>query len=107
MQAFTSKALRVGALLLAVQSVLVCSDVVAQQDVEFRGPIPVAPTGLANQPLGEGPWTYKTGENMDIRVEVVVRGIEYPMSMAFLPGDAGMLLVSRPGKIHLVKDDSA
>lgn len=107
MQAFTSKALRVGALLLAVQSALLCPEAVAQQDVEFRGPIPVAPTGLANQPLGEGPWTYKTGEGMDIRVEVVVRGIEYPMSMAFLPGDAGLLLVSRPGKIHLVKDGTA
>jgi glucose/arabinose dehydrogenase len=107
MQAFKSKAVRIGALLLAVQSALFSVSVSAQQQVEFRGPIPLAPTGLAGQPLGEGPWTYKTGEAMDIRVEVVARGIEYPMSMAFLPGDAGMLLVSRPGKIHLLKDGSA
>ncbi len=107
MQAFKSKAVRIGALLLAVQTIVFTASAVAQQDVEFRGPIPVAPTGLAGQALGAGPWTYKTGENMDIKVEVVVRGIEYPMSMAFLPGDAGMLLVSRPGKIHLVKGNTA
>lgn len=112
MQAFKSKAVRLsnaaqwGALVLAVSAVC-AANVFAQQQVEFRGPIPVAPTGLAGQPLGAGPWTYNTGEAMDIKVEVVVRGIEYPMSMAFLPGDAGMLLVSRPGKIHLVKGNTA
>lgn len=106
MQAFRTKALRAGLVALALQAVF-ATGAVAQQQVEFRGQIPVAPTGLAGQPLGAGPWTYKTGENMDIEVEVVVRGIEYPMSMAFLPGDAGILLVSRPGKLHLVKDGKA
>jgi glucose/arabinose dehydrogenase len=78
----------------------------AQQNVEFRGGIPVAPTGIANQTLGQGPWTYATAEGMNIKVEVVVRGIEYPMAMAFLP-DNGILVVSRPGKLHLVRDGKA
>jgi glucose/arabinose dehydrogenase len=107
MRALKSTAVRLGALVLAVQAAAYSAVAVAQQEVEFRGAIPLAPTGLAGQPLGEGPWTYKTGEDMDVRVEVVVRGIEYPMSMAFLPGDAGLLLVSRPGKIHLVKNGTA
>ncbi|MES2624769.1 MAG: PQQ-dependent sugar dehydrogenase [Pseudomonadota bacterium] len=75
----------------------------AQQAVEFKGGIPVAPTGIANQALGAGPWTYATAEGMNIKVEVAARGIEYPMATAFLP-DGGMLVVSRPGKIHLVRD---
>jgi glucose/arabinose dehydrogenase len=75
----------------------------AQQAVEFRGAIPVAPIGVAGKPLGAGPWTYPTAEGMDIRVEVVARGIEYPMAMAFLP-DGGLLLVSRPGRIHLLRN---
>ena len=103
MRAFKSRFVRLSAILLAMHA----TAALAQQQVEFRGPIPVAPTGLAGQPLGAGPWTYKTGEAMDVKVEVVVRGIEYPMSMAFLPGDAGMLLVSRPGKVHLVKGNTA
>lgn len=107
MHAFTFNAVRVCTLLLAVQTALFAANASAQQAVEFRGPIPVAPTGLAGKPLGEGPWEYPTGETMDIRVEVVVRGIEYPMSMAFLPNDGGILLVSRPGKIHLVKGGTA
>src|SRR5687767_12542413 len=78
----------------------------AQQNVEFRGGIPVAPTGIANQALGAGPWTYATAEGMNIKVEIVVRGIEYPMAMTFLP-DGGMLVVSRPGKLHLVRDGKA
>lgn len=75
----------------------------AQQNVEFRGGIPVAPTGIANRALDSGPWTYATAEGMDIKVEVAARGIEYPMAMAFLP-DGGMLVVSRPGKLHLVRN---
>lgn len=76
----------------------------AQQNVAFQGNIPVAPTGIAGQTLGAGPWIYATAEGMDIRVEVVARGIEYPMALTFLPNDGGLLLVSRPGKLHLVKD---
>ena len=75
----------------------------AQQDVEFRGGYPVAPTGLANKPLGTGPFTYATGEGMDIRVDVVARGIVFPLSLAFLP-NGDMLLATRPGEVRIIRD---
>jgi len=98
--------LRLCSLLLAAQASLYALDATAQQSVAFQGNIPVAPSGLAGQPLGAGPWTYPTAENMDIRVEVLARGIEYPMALSFLPDDGGMLVVSRPGKLHLLKNGS-
>jgi glucose/arabinose dehydrogenase len=64
---------------------------------------PVAPTGLQDQPLREGPFVYKTAEGQDIRVTVVARGLEYPYSMAFLP--SGELLVTeRAGRLRIVRN---
>lgn len=97
---------RLCTLLLTVTATLWTGTTSAQQNVAFQGNIPVAPTGLTGQALGAGPWTYPTAENMDIRVEVVQRGIEYPMALTFLPDDGGMLVVSRPGKLHLLKNGS-
>lgn len=87
----------------ALLSSLLSLSALAQQNVEFRGNIPVAPTGIANQALGAGPWHYPTAEGMDITVEVAARGIEYPMALTFLP-DGDMLVVSRPGKMHKLHD---
>lgn len=84
-------------------SSMLAQHVLAQQQVEFRGNIPLAPTGIANQSLGTGPWYYATAEGMDIVVEVAARGIEYPMALTFLP-DGDMLVVSRPGKLHKVRN---
>src|SRR5262249_18366739 len=53
--------------------------------VPFSMGVPVAPIGLADQPLGTGPFTYHTAEQQDIRVTVFTRGLEYPYSIAFLP----------------------
>jgi glucose/arabinose dehydrogenase len=75
----------------------------AQQKVPFSNGIPVAPTGLADQPLGEGPFHYRTGEKQDIQVTVFARGLEYPYSMAFLP--TGELLVTeRPGRLRIIRN---
>src|SRR4029077_20686097 len=57
----------------------------SQQKVPFSFGVPVAPTGLADQPLAEGPFLYHTAEQQDIRVTVFTRGLEYPYSLAFLP----------------------
>ena len=73
----------------------------AQHDVPFNNGIPVAPEGLADQPLGEGPWVYKTGEDMDIRVSVVTKELEYPFSLAFLP-NGDMLVTTRGGELRLI-----
>lgn len=74
----------------------------SQQDVPFNFGIPVAPEGLANQPLGEGPWLFKTGEDMDIRVVVVARGLEFPWSFAFLP-NGDILVATRPGELRAIR----
>jgi glucose/arabinose dehydrogenase len=74
----------------------------AQQDVpRSEGGIPIAPTGVADNPLAAGPFHYRTAEEMDIRVEVVARDIEYPMALAFLP-NRDMLVVTRKGELHLL-----
>ena len=48
--------------------------VIGQRTVPFSNGIPVAPTGLANKPLGAGPFVYDTGEGQKIRV-VVTKGL--------------------------------
>jgi aldose sugar dehydrogenase len=82
---------------------LFCTGVQAQQEVpRYEGGVPIAPTGIADNPLPEGPFRYRTAEGMDIRVEVVARGIEYPMALAFLP-NRDMLIVTRKGELHLLE----
>jgi len=69
--------------------------VFGQRTVPFSNGIPVAPTGLANKPLGPGPFVYDTGEGMKIRVVVVTKGLSYPFSMTWLP-DGTMLVTENP-----------
>jgi glucose/arabinose dehydrogenase len=76
--------------------------VLAQQKVPFAYGVPVAPTGLAHLPLGKGPFLYKTGEQQDIRVTVLLRDIEYPYSIAWLP-TGEMLLTQRRGLLRIVR----
>ena len=74
----------------------------AQQSVPFASGVPVAPTGLADQPLPPGPFTYKTAEGMDIRVSVLLRDIEYPHAMTWLP-NGDMLFTQRRGLLRIVR----
>jgi glucose/arabinose dehydrogenase len=84
-------------------SALLCSSaVLAQQSVPFANGVPVAPTGLEGQPLGDGPWHYRTAEGMDIKVELLAR-FEYGMALAFLP-DASLLAVTRKGILYQLKN---
>ncbi len=75
----------------------------AQQDVPFAHGVPVAPTGLANQPLGKGPFLYRTAEQQDIRVTVLLRDIEYPYALAWLP-TGEMLFTQRRGLLRIVRN---
>ena len=75
----------------------------AQQDVPFANGVPVAPTGLANQPLGAGPFFYKTAEHQDIRVTVLLRDIEYPYALTWLP-TGEMLFTQRRGLLRIVRN---
>ena len=73
----------------------------AQHAVPMANGIPVAPTGVADNPLPKGPFRYHTAEGMDIRVEVLAR-VAYPMALTFLP-NRDMLIVTRKGELHLLK----
>jgi len=75
----------------------------AEQKAPFVNGIPVAPTGLADQPLPDGPFTYKTAEQQDVRVTVLTRGLEYPYSLAFLPG-GDLLVTERPGRLRIIRN---
>jgi glucose/arabinose dehydrogenase len=77
------KALRLG---LAVFGVACGAAAIAAQ----------GPPGFS-QPLGDGPFTYRTGEGFDIRVTVLAR-LTSPYAITFLP-DGDMLVTQRTGEL--------
>jgi aldose sugar dehydrogenase len=81
----------------------VACNALAQQTVPFAFGVPVAPTGLADQPLAAGPFNYHTAEQQDVRVTVVTRGLEYPYSMAFLP-NGDLLVTERAGRLRIIRN---
>src|SRR6185436_3185223 len=74
-----------------------------QQKVEFRGGIPVAPSGLAGHKLPAQPVEVDTGEGQRIRVSAVTRALEYPWALAFLP-DVTMLITERAGRLRVIRN---
>ncbi|HTV79860.1 MAG TPA: PQQ-dependent sugar dehydrogenase [Steroidobacteraceae bacterium] len=82
---------------------VIAASATAQQNVPFAHGVPVAPTGLAHQPLGKGPFLYRTAEQQDIRVTVLYRDIEYPYALAWLPGGE-MLFTQRRGQLRIVRN---
>jgi len=68
-----------------------------------NGGVPVAPTGLQDQPLPAGPFTYRTAEGQDIRVTVLARDLEYPYALAFLP-NGDLLFTERPGYLRILRN---
>src|SRR5690348_5239730 len=93
---------RLGLLGALGSAVLLTPAAQAQHAVPMANGIPVAPTGVADNPLPKGPFRYRTAEGMNIRVEVVARDIAYPMALTFLP-NRDMLIVTRKGELHLLK----
>jgi glucose/arabinose dehydrogenase len=75
----------------------------AQREVPFRMGIPVAPSGLADKPLGNGPFDYATGEGQNIRVTVLTKALSFPFTLTFLP-DGTMLITQRDGKLRVMRD---
>src|SRR5579884_3782716 len=75
----------------------------AQQTVPFDKTfnIPIAPKGLAGRPLPKLPMEFATAEEQRIRVSTVTTGLEYPFSMAFLPG-GDILVTERAGRLRLI-----
>ena len=89
---------------LAALAALAALPAAAQQDVPFNGGIPVAPSGLVPDEIGDGPWVWPTGEDMDIRVTLITKAIETPWSIAFV-GDNDMLVTTRGGEIRRIVND--
>jgi glucose/arabinose dehydrogenase len=58
--------------------------------------------GIAPVELGSGPWFFDTAEQHDIRVDIVVRGLNHPFSFALLP-DGDALIVERGADLRLVR----
>jgi len=92
---FSSRLIAIGIAVLSVTGAH------AQQTVPFARGVPVAPTGLEGQPLGDGPWTFRTAETMDVTVRVLAR-LEWPYSMAFLP-NGDLLVTTRKGELRMVR----
>ncbi|MEP7247279.1 MAG: PQQ-dependent sugar dehydrogenase, partial [Gammaproteobacteria bacterium] len=89
---------------LASAVLLSCAGIAfAQQKASFVNGYPVAPTGLSDQPLGAGPFVYRTAEQQDVRVSVVARGLEYPYSLAFLLGGE-LLVTERAGRLRVIRN---
>jgi len=83
---------------------LLAGNALAQHaNVPFQSGIPVAPLGLANKPLGTGPFKYATGEGQDIRVVVVTKNLSFPFAIAFLP-DGTTLVTERKADIRVIRN---
>jgi glucose/arabinose dehydrogenase len=89
--------------LLALAATALAAPALAQRTVPFKMGIPVAPLGLANMPLGDGPFDYATGEGQDIRVVVVTKALSFPFSMTWLP-DGTTLIAQRNGELRTIKN---
>jgi glucose/arabinose dehydrogenase len=97
----TSRSAMGAAALLAALS---ASASFAQQDAPFdANGYPIAPQGLAGQPLGDGPWELATGEGMNVRVSVVTKELSFPFSLAFLP-NGDMLVPTRGAELRIIRD---
>jgi aldose sugar dehydrogenase len=89
---------------VAALTVAIASPGAAQQKVPFANGIPVAPQGLANQPLPKLPMTLRTGEGQTIQVSLVTKELSFPFSLAFLP-DGTMLVTERAGRLRVIRND--
>src|SRR5690606_17213886 len=89
---------------LAALFSLVAAPLAAQQSIPIRNGAPVPPPGVPVPPLPSEPIEYPTAEGMDIRVSVVVRGLEYPWSLAFLPNGDMLVTERNAGRLRLIRD---
>ena len=90
-------------LALSLAALLSSAALAQHKDVAFRGGIPVAPSGLADKPLGDGPFDYATGEGQNIRMTVLTKALSYPFTLTFLP-DSTLLITQRDGKLRVMRN---
>ena len=72
---------------------------------DMRDVVPPGPKVAAynSPPLGDGPFSFETYEQRNIRVSVVTRGLSHPWSVAFLPGGE-MLITERVGRLRVIRN---
>jgi glucose/arabinose dehydrogenase len=71
---------------------------------DMRGVVPPGPKvpPYNSPPLGDGPFTFESYEQRNIKVSVVARGLSHPWSIAFLPG-GDILITERVGRLRIVR----
>src|SRR5690606_40449020 len=89
---------------LAALLAMVLAPLGAQQSIPIQNGAPVPPPGLPVPPLPNEPIVYPTAEGRDIRVSVVVRGLEDPWSLAFLPNGDRLVTERNAGRWRLIRD---
>jgi len=82
---------------LCLSGLAVSAAALAQVPADFAKVAPKAPPGLS-QPLGAGPFNYRTGEGLNIRVTVLAR-LPWPYGLTFLP-NGDLLIATRTGRIE-------
>jgi aldose sugar dehydrogenase len=87
---------------MGIAALLALPGLAAAQRPIPNGPegYPVAPTGLEGQPLGAGPFSYRTAEQQDIKVTVLAR-LPWPHGLAFLP-NGDLLIAQRTGAMSRI-----
>jgi len=88
--------------LFAIIVALLALPLAAQQQVPFRGDIPVSPQGLPLLPPPAEPARFVTAEGQDIQVVTLVTGLVRPWSLAFVAPDT-MLITQRAGQLRVVR----
>ena len=70
---------------------------------ELRASVAPPPVIWDTPELPDGPLQFESAEERNVRLVVMVRNLEQPWSVAFLP-DGSMLITERPGRIRIVRD---
>ncbi|MDP3739280.1 MAG: PQQ-dependent sugar dehydrogenase [Hyphomonadaceae bacterium] len=61
------------------------------------------PTAWAAPALGDGPFSFESWEQRDLRVSIVTRGLTAPRAIEFMP-DGSILIVERAGTLRVVRN---
>lgn len=93
-------------LIIAVVSVAAAQRANLRQTIaphELRASVAPPPVIWETPDLPAGPLQFESAEERHVRLVVMVRNLEQPWSVAFLP-DGSKLITERPGRIRILRD---
>jgi glucose/arabinose dehydrogenase len=61
------------------------------------------PINWPSPPLGDGPFLIESGDERNLKVVVVTKGLSHPWALAFLP-DGTMLVTERAGRLRVIRN---